>query len=69
MKRNPEAMTRRQSLVEHPFGTLKRRMGNGRFLCWGLEGARCEIALGVLSYNLTRAINLLGGKELLARLA
>ena len=34
---NPLMMQRRKGMVEHPFGTLKRRMDGGRFLLRGLQ--------------------------------
>jgi len=64
----PALMKRRMATVEPPFGTLKRLLNNGRFTCWGLASASSEYSLGVLSYNLMRAINVLGVKGMLARL-
>jgi len=46
--------------VEHPFGTLKRRMDGGRFLVRGLLKVKAEMALAVTAYDLTRAVNVLG---------
>lgn len=57
---DPEAMRRRRETVEHPFGTLKARMGATHFLMKRLKNVRTEMALHVLAYNLTRAINILG---------
>lgn len=65
----PERMTRRMATVEPTFATLKRLLNKGRFTCWGLSSASSEYSLGVLSYNLMRAINILGVKEMLVRLA
>jgi transposase len=65
----PELMRRRAALVEHPFGTLKRLMDSGQFLMRGLTGVRAEMALGVLAYNLKRAMKLLGEQALCERLA
>lgn len=65
----PERMIRRMATVEPTFATLKRLMNKGRFTCWGLSSAGSEYSLGVLSYNLMRAINVLGVKGMLARLA
>ncbi len=62
-------MAQRRCLSEHPFGTMKRMMGNGRFLMRGLTHVRTEMALSVLSYNLLRVINILGVPALCARLA
>jgi hypothetical protein len=43
-------------------------MGFRRFLCWGMESARSEMSLGVLSYNLKRMMNQQGVSALLAAL-
>jgi len=64
-----ERMCQRMTIVEPPFGTLKRLLNQGRFTCWGLQAASSEYSLGVLSYNLMRAINILGVKTMLAKLA
>lgn len=64
-----ELMRQRTAIVEPPFGTLKRYLNQGRFTCWGLSAASSEYSLGVLSYNLMRAINVLGVNNLLAKLA
>jgi transposase len=55
-----ERMVQRASLVEHPFGTLKRWFGWDHFLVRGFKKVRGEMALMVLGYNLTRVINILG---------
>lgn len=66
---NPMIMRRRKGIVEHPFGTLKRRMDGGRFLVRGLQKVKAEMALAVTAYNLTRAINVLGTQKLCQALA
>ncbi len=66
---NPLMMRRRKAMVEHPFGTLKRRMDGGRFLVRGLQKVKAEMALAVTAYNLTRAINILGPRKLCQALA
>ena len=66
---NPLMMRRRKAMVEHPFGTLKRRMDGGRFLVRGLQKVKAEMALAVTAYNLTRAINVLGVRRLCQALA
>lgn len=57
---NPQAMRQRRETVEHPFGTIKMRMGATHFLMKRLKNVRTEMALSVLAYNLTRAIYILG---------
>jgi transposase len=63
---NPQAMRQRRETVEHPFGTLKMRMGATHFLMKRLPKVATEMALHVLAYNLTRALNILGVKPLIA---
>src|ERR1700680_4931399 len=63
---NPQAMRQRRETVEHPFGTLKMRMGATHFLMKRLPKVATEMALHVLAYNLTRVINILGVKLLIA---
>jgi transposase len=65
---DPAWMKQRRAIVEHPFGTLKWLMGYPRFLVRGLKKAKAELALGVLSYNLKRVINILGVNALLKAL-
>ena len=62
---NPEAMRQRRETVEHPFGTIKTRMGATHFLMKRLKNVRTEMALSVLAYNLTRVMNILGTGPLL----
>ncbi len=57
---HPEKMRQRRETVEHPFGTLKARMGATHFLMKRLKNVRTEMALSVLAYNLTRVMNILG---------
>src|SRR5262249_35251937 len=50
----------------HPFGTIKARMGATHFLTKTLPKVAAEMALSVLAYNLTRLMNLVGIKPLMA---
>ena len=52
----------RRETVEHPFGTLKMRMGATHFLMKTLP----RVATEVLAYNLTRVMNILGIQPLMA---
>jgi transposase len=63
---NPQAMRVRRETVEHPFGTLKMWMGATHFLMKRLPKVATEMALHVLAYNLTRVMNIIGIKPLLA---
>jgi transposase len=66
---NPQAMRQRRETVEHPFGTLKMRMGATHFLTKRLPRVATEMALCVLAYNLTRVMNILGVKPLIAAMS
>jgi hypothetical protein len=63
---NPNAMRLRRETVEHPFGTIKARMGATHFLMKTLPRVAAEMALHVLAYNLTRVMNIVGIKPLMA---
>src|SRR3989475_7001300 len=63
---NPQAMRLRRETVEHPFGTMKARMGATHFLTKTLPKVAAEMALSVLAYNLTRVMNIVGTKPLMA---
>lgn len=62
---NPQAMRVRRETVEHPFGTLKMRMGATHFLMKRLRNVATEMAMHVLAYNLTRVMNIVGVQPLL----
>ena len=66
LNKNPQAMRVRRETVEHPFATLKMRMGAMHFLMKRLKNVATEMALNVLGYNLTRVMNIVGVKPLLA---
>ena len=63
---NPQAMRTRRETVEHPFGTIKARMGATHFLMKRLHNVKTELSLAVLAYNLTRVMNIVGAKPLIA---
>ncbi|WP_424171248.1 transposase [Terracidiphilus sp.] len=53
-----------RSTVEHPFATIKYRIfGHPRLLLRGLSGAKAEIALATMAYNLKRITNVLGAAK------
>lgn len=55
---NPEMYTLRKSVVEHPFGTIKRSLGYTYFLRRGLESVRTEATLICLAYDFKRLGNI-----------
>ena len=61
----PQAMRQRRETVEHPFGTIKMRLGATHFLMKRLKNVRTEMALSVLAYNLTRVMNIIGIRPLI----
>ena len=63
---HPEKMRQRRETVEHPFGTIKARMGATHFLMKTLPRVASEMALHVLVYNLTRVMNIMGVQPLMA---
>lgn len=60
---DPGLMRLRGCVAEPPYGTMKRKMGNGRFLLRGLEKVIGEIALSVMAFNLRRLVNLLAARN------
>jgi transposase len=69
LDKNPDAMRTRRETVEHPFGTMKMRMGATHFLCKTLPKVATEMALCVLTYNLTRVLNIVGVEKLMEAIA
>lgn len=63
-----DKVKQRKSIVEHPFGTIKRSMDQGYFLTRGLVGVRTEASLTMLAYNIQRVVKLKGVQELIAAL-
>jgi transposase len=68
VRSRPEVMKRRKTLVEHPFGTMKRGWDASYFLMRGLEKVRTECSVTVLAYNLRRVLNLVELPRLIAAL-
>jgi len=66
LDKQPDSMRVRRATVEHPFGTIKSWMGSTHFQMTMLPRVSTEMSLHVLAYNMTRAINLVGTREILA---
>jgi transposase len=65
----PWAMRLRRCTVEHPFASLKYRIfEKPRFLLRGRWGAGTEMAFATLSWNLKRAMKVLGNTIMVERL-
>lgn len=63
-RENMQLYKKRQELVEHPFGSVKRAFGFTHFLTTGTENVRTESVLHFLAYNLKRVINIVGVQKL-----
>ena len=68
VKLNPELYRQRQSIVEHPYGTIKRAWGYDYTLLKGIEKVAGEFATIFTIYNLRRVMSILGIEELIKRL-
>lgn len=65
----PGPMRLRRQTVEHPFATIKYRIfGHPRLLLRGLNGAKSEIAIATMAYNLERVTKVPGAATLAAQL-
>jgi transposase len=67
-KGEPCLMRLRSATVEHPFGNLKAMLAGG-FLVRTLAKVKGEMALAVLTYNLKRALSIVGFEQLMRRLS
>ena len=65
IKKNPHYYKRRQAIVEHPFGTIKRHFGFTHTLLKGLQKVNGEMNLIMLCYNFLRTKNILGFDKML----
>lgn len=68
VRAGPDKLRLRKQLVEHPFGTIKRSMGQGYFLMRGKLKVGTEISLTSMAYNMKRVINIVGVKKMLEAL-
>ena len=62
---NKELYRKRQAIVEHPYGTIKRQWGFSYILTKkGIDRASADVGVIMTVYNLRRIINILGIKTL-----
>jgi transposase len=66
IRQNPEYYKRRQSICEHPFGTIKRQWGYTYTLMKGLQKVNGEMNLIMLVYNIRRTLSILGFEKMLS---
>jgi hypothetical protein len=65
IEQNKELYKRRQEIVEHPFGTIKRQWGFDYTLMKGKKKVDGEVGLIFIAYLFTRLMNILGLKGLM----
>jgi transposase len=68
VRAGPDKLRIRRALVEHPFGTIKRAMGQGYFLMRGKSKVGTEMSMTVMAYNMKRVINIAGVKKMIEAL-
>lgn len=60
---------KRKTLVEHPFGHIKRNLKTDAFMLRGREGVQAETSLLASCFNIARMITLLGVPGLIQKLS
>ena len=65
IRNNPDYYKRRQSICEHPFGTIKRQWGFTYTLMKGLKKVNGEMNLIMLTYNIKRTLSIVGFTKML----
>lgn len=65
---NQQHLRKRNTVVEHPYGTVKRWHGAGYLLTKGRLKVAAETGLSFLAYDFRRAINLLGTKKIMDKI-
>jgi len=66
VKENMDMINKRKELVEHPFGTIKRAFNQSYLLLKRFPKVGAEMSLTMLAYDITRVINIVGLKKLIA---
>ena len=69
IRQNPDYYKRRQSICEHPFGTIKRQWGYTYTLMKGLQKVNGEMNLIMLVYNIKRTLSILGFEKMMKAIA
>jgi transposase len=66
INQNQSYYKRRQAIVEHPYGTIKRQWGFDHIMTKkSIERASADVGLIMTAYNLRRLINIVGVKALM----
>jgi len=61
-------LKKRKTIVEHPFGTIKRGKNSSYCLTKGFSSVTGEFSLSFLAYNVQRAIKVLGAQKMIGLL-
>ena len=62
---SPEIYKKRQSIIEHPYGTIKRQWGFSYIITKkGMKRASADVGLMFIAYNLRRLMNIIDTKLL-----
>jgi len=62
--RNPAIYKKRQAIVEHPYGTIKRQWGYDYIISkTGMKRASADVGFIFIAYNLRRLMNIIDKKE------
>ena len=65
IEQNQNYYRRRQAIVEHPYGTIKRQWGFSYIITKkGKQRASADVGLMFVAYNIRRIMNILGKDEL-----
>jgi len=65
INRNKDYYRRRQAIVEHPYGTIKRQWGFSYIMTKRfIKRAEADVGLMFIAYNIRRIMNILGKNEL-----
>lgn len=65
----PNVYKRRQAIIEHPFGIIKRQWGFSYILTKrGIERAQADVGLIFVAFNMRRIINIIGFDRLISYL-
>ncbi|GAA0180442.1 hypothetical protein SH2C18_31330 [Clostridium sediminicola] len=65
LKNEMSKYKKRQNIVDHPFGTIKRTMNFYYLLTRKFKMVRGEVSVAIFTYNLKRVISILGNKGLI----
>ncbi len=64
VKKEKEKVKKRNLIIEHVFGTIKRGLGYGYFLMKGKGKVQAEMGLILLAYNIKRVLKIIGFEKL-----